>query len=328
MTTITPDPILKSLHSLFAVKHLLVANRLGIFTALAAGPAPLAGLASRLQISPRTLRLVTDALVTTGFLLATPDGYENSPTVATFLAGAPGPDLRPVLTLWDQVIYPQWLHLEESIRHDRRALGYQDFTPDQQVIFSDGVAALTAGSARALGAAYDFAPHRRMLDLGGGTGEFVLSARRASPALQVSLFELPKTVAAVREGLARTPGGADVEIVEGDFLVDAIPGGYDVFLISNIMHLYLPEKNIALLRRIRAAAKAGARVLLVDFWTNAARTEPAYAALIAAEFQIVSGEGDVYPVDTVFEWLKEAGFLPVRHQPLAGAASLIVGEVP
>ena len=327
MTPITPDPILKCLHSLFAVKHLLVANRLGIFAALAAGPAPLAALAERLDIPPRTLRLVTDALVTTGFLLATPGGYENSPTTATFLAGAPGPDLRPVLAMWDQVFYPQWLGLEESIRHDRRTLGYQDFSPEQQGIFSDGVAALTVGSARAVGASYDFGRHRRMLDLGGGTGEFVLSARRKNPALEVALFELPKTVAAVREGLAKAPGGAEVRIVEGDFFVDAIPEGYDVFLISNIMHLSLPEKNIALLKRVRAASSAGARVLLVDFWTNAARTEPAYAALVAAEFQIVSGEGDVYPVDTVFEWLKEAGFTPVEHQALAGAASLIVGEV-
>ncbi len=326
MSAITPEPILRTLSGLFAVKYLLVASEMGLFEALAPGPASLADLSARLSVPARTLRIVADALVATGMLLSAEGGYENTPATAAFLAGAPGPDLRPVLRLWDRVAYEQWASLSESIRHDRRTLGYADFTPEQQAIFSEGVGALTLGSARALGQVYDFGRHRSMLDLGGGTGEFLLSARRQNPALALALFELPKTAAAIRDALAKSPGGADITIVEGDFFVDPIPAGHDVFLVSNVAHLHLPESNITLLRHIRAAAAPGARVLLVDFWTNRARTEPVFAALLAGEFQIVSGEGDVYAVEAVFEWLKEAGFQPVGHQPLSGAASLIVGE--
>lgn len=327
MTPATPELIFKTIGGFHAAKFLFVANQLGLFEALAAGPASLTALSERLGVPARTLRILADGLVATSFLNHVPEGYENSPTAAGFLAGAPGPDLRPVLRMWDQVVYRQWSQLEESIRHDRRAYGYADFTAEDQAIFSNGVAALTAGSARALGASYDFSRHRRMLDLGGGTGSFVLAARQSNPTLELTLFELPKTAATAREELARTSGGSEVGIVEGDFFVDAIPEGYDVFLLANITHLNLPEKNVALLRRIRAVAPPGARVLLVDFWMNAARTEPVHAALMAAEFQIVTGEGDVYSVATGFEWLREAGFEPVAHQELARAASLIVGEV-
>jgi len=326
MTPITPEPILKTLSGLFAVKYLLVAGELGLFAALAPGPASLADLSARLAVPVRTLRIVADALVATGFLCTSAGGYENTPVTAAFLAGAPGPDLRPILRLWERVVYPQWASLEESIRHDRRTLGYPDFTPAQQAVFSEGVGALTLGAARALSTAYDFGRHRSMLDLGGGTGEFLFSARRNNPSLALSLFELPKTAAAVRSALAKAPGGADIAITEGDFFVDPIPEGHDVFLIAKVAHLHLPENNITLLRHIRAAAPVGARVLLIDFWTNTARTEPVFAALIAAEFQIVTGEGDVYAVETAFEWLKEAGFRLVGHQPLSGAASLIIGE--
>jgi hypothetical protein len=328
MTPPTPELISRTIAGLHAAKYLFVANELGLFEALAARPASLAALSERLHVPARTLRIVADGLVATGFLSHVAEGYQNSPTAAGFLAGAPGPDFRPVLRMWNQVVYRQLAQMEESIRQDRRGHGYADFTPEEQVIFSHGVAALTAGSARALGATYDFGRHRRMLDLGGGTGSFVLAARQKNPTLEVTLFELPKTAAAVREDLTKTPGGSEVGLVEGDFLVDTLPEGYDVFLLANITHLHLPEKNVALLRRIRAAAAPGARVLLVDFWMNAARTEPMFAALLAAEFQIVTGEGDVYSVDAGFEWLKEAGFATVAHQPLAGAASLIVGEAP
>lgn len=330
MTPPTPELILNTLSGFHAAKYLFVANKLGLFEALASGPASLAALSAQLQVPARTLRIAADALVVLGFLVPDHESgearYANSATAATFLAGRPGPDLRPVLRMWDDVVCKQWTYLEESLRHDRRMYGYQDFTAEEQRIFSSGVSALTVGSARALAAHYDFTRHRSLLDLGGGTGSFVLAARQKNPALEVALFELAKTAAAVRAELACTPDGASVRIVEGDFFVEPIPQGHDVFLLANITHLHLPENNVKLLKHLRAAAAPGARVLLVDFWTNRQRTEPAFAAMLAAEFQIVTGQGDVYSVDMGFSWLKEAGFAPVVHQPLGGPASLLVGE--
>lgn len=323
----SPEPILKTIAGLHAAKYLFVGAKLGVFEALASGPLMLGALAEKIGAPPRTLRIVTDALVAQGMLLCEAGvGYRNSDVAATFLAGAPGADLRPVLEMWDGVVYKQWSHLEESIRRDRRMYGYFDFTPDEQHLFSTGVAALTAGSARALAEHYDFSRHHSLLDLGGGTGSFVLAAREKYPALEVSLLEMPKTTESLRQALASTPGGGAVKIVEGNFFVDPIPSGHDVFLLANVTHLHLPEQNIELLKHIRASASPGARILLVDFWTNPQRTEPAFACMLAGQFQIVSGEGDVYSVDAACHWLQEAGFQVVQHQPFGGAASLIVGE--
>jgi hypothetical protein len=322
-----PEPILKTIAGLHAAKYLFVGSKLGVFEALAGGPLMLDALAEKVGAPPRTLRIVTDALVAQGMLTCEPGhGYRNSPVAAAFLSGAPGEDLRPILQMWDGVVYKQWSHLEDSIRRDRRTYGYFDFTLDEQHLFSAGVAALTAGSARALAEQYDFSAHRSLLDLGGGSGSFVLAAREKYPALEVSMFELPKTTASLRQALASTPGGDAVKIVEGNFFSDPIPPGHDVFLLANVAHLHLPEKNIELLKHIRAAVEPGARVLLVDFWTNPQRTEPAFACMLAGQFQIVSGEGDVYSVDACCDWLREAGFKPVEHKPFGGAASLIVGE--
>ena len=115
-----------------------------------------------------------------------------------------------------------------------------------------------------------------------------------------------------------------VEVVEADFVEDPIPNGHDAVLLANVIHLFSPQSNSALLARIRASVEPGARLLLVDFWTDDAHLEPAFAALMAGEFLIVSGEGDVYSVNEVAGWLRATGWEFTAHKPLAGAASLVV----
>ena len=81
-----------------------------------------------------------------------------------------------------------------------------------------------------------------------------------------------------------------------------------------------------LLRRARQSVAEGARLLLADFWTDETHTDPPFAALMAAEFQLITGEGDVYSEQEPREWLDETGWRILEHKPLAGPQSLIVAE--
>ena len=49
----------------------------------------------------------------------------------------------------------------------------------------------SAGAATALAESYDFGQHRRVLDVGGGTGSFLISILRRYTGVQGTLFELP-----------------------------------------------------------------------------------------------------------------------------------------
>ena len=106
-----------------------------------------------------------------------------------------------------------------------------------------------------------------------------------------------------------------------------LPDGYDVFLIANLIHYWSPEENHALLRRVRAAAGNGGRLLLADFWTDPTHTQPLHAALMAGEFAVHLQNGDVYSVEELRNWLHETGWRYVDHVPLAGPQSLIVAQV-
>ena len=325
MTDTTPDLILQTAAGFMMSKHLFAANDLGLFEKLADRPLTLDELANDLSIPSRTARITADAMVALGFLEKQDDRYRNSSVSQTFLSGKTPADLRPFLRFWNHISYPQWQHLEEALRTNRGVSGDVELDPDQQRIFSEGVAAIQAGPAHAMPEKYDFTRHRKVLDLGGGVGEYLVPILDRFPQLEGTLFELPPVTEVARDTLAASPVGSRTNIVAGDLFEDAIPEDHDALILANVVHYFDHARNLELLRRIRERVLAGARVLIVDFWTNPQHTEPLFAALIAGEF-LTSVGGDVFSEEEAKGWLRETGWEYLQTIPLEGPISLVVGE--
>jgi SAM-dependent methyltransferase len=307
-------------------KHLFVAGELGIFEKLADGPATLEELAAMLGTPRRTTRIIADAVTALGLLERHGDKYRNSEMAQAYLSGRGLADMRSFIRFWNRLSYKRWLTLEDSVRKGQGVHGEFNFTAEEQKIFSEGVESFSAEHASALAAAYDFSRHQRVLDLGGGTGSFLKTLLQRHPELECTLYELPAAAQVACQRLAVDPLGRQIKIVEGDFLRDPLPKGHDVVLLAHVVHVLVPERNLELLRRARQAVVQGARLLIVDFWTNPTHTEPLTAALMAGEFLVVGGNGDVYSVDEGRSWLEQSGWRYVEHKPLNGPATLLVAE--
>ena len=309
-----------------ASKHLFVANEIGLFERLALGPCTLDDLATSLGVPRRTVRILADAMVALGLVKRDGDRYCNEAVAQKYLSGLTADDLRPLLRTGNRISYPAWLQLEEAVRNGAAPARLRGFTEEEQRIFSQGVEAFTGGPARALARTHPFGDHQRILDVGGGTGSLLLAILGEHPHLRATVFELPGAAAVARARLADEPKGSAIEVVAGDFLAEPLPTGYDVVLLANVVHLLSPEQNHVLLLRARAAVAAGARALLVDFWTDPTHTQPLTAALMAGEFLMMTGEGEAYSEHEVRTWLTASGWRPLEHRPLTGAASLLVAE--
>jgi len=320
-----PAPIMQVAAGFMAAKHLFAAGELGLFAALADGPLDLDALALAVAAPRRTVRISADAMAALGLLeLDAERRYLNSPVTAHYLAGRTPADLRPFLRFWDRLSYPAWNGLEGAIRADSsRPI---ELDAEGNAIFAAGVEAITAGAAQALAHLPELGPARRLLDVAGGTGSFLLPALTAHPALHATLWEVPEIAEIARGRLAGSPVTDRIEVIGGDALADPIPADHDAILIANFAHLLPPAANAELLRRLRDGSPPGAALLLVDFWTNAAHTEPPIAALLAGEFLLVGGKGDVYSVDEVRSWLTDAGWSFDEHRPLAGPQTLVVAH--
>jgi SAM-dependent methyltransferase len=298
--TADPNPaaIMQLASGFMAAKHLFAANELGLFEALADAPATLDALAARTGLTRRAARISADAMVALGLLEVQDGTYRNGTAAARFLSG-PGPaDLRPFLRFWDKISYPAWTRLAEAL----------------------------AGPAAALPEAVDLGPHQRLLDIGGGTGSWSIAIAQRHPHITGAVLELPTAVELARTRVAAAGLAQRITVITGDAMAGQLPTGYDAFLLANLVHYWSPEQNQDLLERVRQAAQPGSALLLADFWTNPAHTEPLQAALMAGEFATHIRTGDVYSVEEVRSWLDHTGWRFTDHRPLAGPQSLIVAQ--
>jgi O-methyltransferase domain/Histidine kinase-, DNA gyrase B-, and HSP90-like ATPase len=184
----------------------------------------------------------------------------------------------------------------------------------------------TVRLAAALATNYDFGRHRKVLDVAGGTGSFLVAVLKRHANLRGTLFELPGPCAIARQKLANLPEGSRIDIVEGDVFKDALPADHDALIVANTAHIFSVPHNIELMRKMRTGVQPGARLLLVDLWTDPSHTQPGPAALISGEFLVISGEGQAYSEQEADTWLGQTGWKKIEKTALAGPTSLIVAE--
>jgi hypothetical protein len=150
MPDVTPELIMKIAMGFMAAKHLFAANEIGLFEALGSGPATLDELANKTSVPSRTLGIVAAAMVSLGLIEREGSRYRNGDAAAAFLAGKPGPDLRPMLRFWDKISYPTWQKLADAVRTGEGQAQFGKFDKAEQQIFSAGVEAFSSPVAAAL----------------------------------------------------------------------------------------------------------------------------------------------------------------------------------
>ena len=192
--------------------------------------------------------------------------------------------MRPALRYWNQLNYQRWTKFEAVVRTEHAVFGEFAFTPEEQQLYTEGVEAITAGTARALATPMTSLATARCWIWAAAPGRFCWPCCASTAPWKATLFDAPAVAALARQRLAESPVASRLRIVEGDFFTDPLPEDHDAILIANVFHNFLPERNRALLERVGACAPAGARLLLVDFWTDPTHTQPLTAALMAGRF--------------------------------------------
>jgi hypothetical protein len=95
----------------------------------------------------------------------------------------------------------------------------------------------------------------------------------------------------------------------GDFFVDDMGAGYDVALLFDIVHLFTPEMNATLLKRVAKAPNPGGMIVIFDQllggeFGKVLKSGHAFYDLL---FLITTG-GQLYTFDEVSSMLSASGF--------------------
>jgi hypothetical protein len=136
--------------------------------------------------------------------------------------------------------------------------GYYAQHPEESKVFNAAMASKAFGQVAGVMAAYDFSGFGTVGDIGGGRGHLLQAVLKAAPTAKGILFDLPTVIEEVAD-LASDR----LKLQAGDFFKDALPV-CDAYLIMEVIHDWPDEEALAILKAIRQAAPAHAKVLLLE----------------------------------------------------------------
>jgi demethylspheroidene O-methyltransferase len=162
-------------------------------------------------------------------------------------------------------------------------------------------------------AAYPFARHRRLLDVGGGEGNFAMAAARKVPHLAVAIFDLPE-VAGVAQARFQAAGLAGRSVAHpGSFFSDTLPGDADLVTLVRVVHDHDDDKVHVLLTGIRRVIQPGAVLLIAEPMAGTPGMGPMADGYFGI-YLLAMGSGRARSLEELRALLHAAGFTDVRRR--------------
>ncbi|NIW45186.1 MAG: methyltransferase domain-containing protein, partial [candidate division Zixibacteria bacterium] len=310
-----PGPMLDLLGAM-AFKAVCTALELDIFEALSGGPLRPEELGRRINASERGTMLLLKALDAIGYVEKQDGRYTNTPmTIKWMLRNSP----KRISGGFCHVenILEQWGYLSEAIRQgetpklawewlDQHPTGWEDYNATM-------MATARMADDEIIAKVKLLPTARRLLDVGGGHGLHAINFCHRYPDLSATVLDWPQTREVAEANITAEGMGDRVSFREGDFWTDDLGSSYDVALLFNIIHMFLPEKNIQLLRKVSGALNPGAQVIILDQMALKISGPMAKAAAELSGLDLyVEVNGQTYAPDEVTGWLEKAGFTGAR----------------
>lgn len=274
------------------------AFRLGVFEGLAGNAANLSELGKKLSVDQRALSALLDALAQAGYLIKKDDRYDLTGESRSALTDKDDPAFIGFAVSHSMRLAERWITLPEVIRTGNPVVGDRFTETVEGFVKAMNVYARTsAGEVVRLCLAVK-PDTKTVLDIGGATG--TVGKLFAERDIKVTLFDIPEVVELVGEELKRK----NIVCVGGDFNDELPTGPFDLAFLGNITHIYGPDKNKALFRRISRSLNPDGMIAILDFVKGMSPSAPFFAI----NMLVNTGEGGTWTENEYTAWLKEAGF--------------------
>ena len=328
-----PLEIYRARDGIYAVDLLSAAiAHLDFFTWLAAHPSSLGAICAHFDLQPRPVDVMLTLFTAMGLVTEAGGVRHLTLRAREHLTGGSPWNLAPYyISLKER---PQTLDMLKVLRTGKPAnWGSYDAEAWAKAMESPAFAAqFTAAMdcrgvylGQALSKKLHLAEHRSLLDIAGGSGVYACSLVAHHPHLTAAVFEKPPVDRIARESIARYGATARVQVIAGDMFRDPLPSGFDLHLISNVLHDWDEPEVRALLSKSRDTLSTGGLLIVHDAFINDRKTGP----LPVAQYSVLlmhSTEGKCYSLGEMRRFLSETGFDWCDHQPSAADRGFIVAR--
>jgi 2-polyprenyl-3-methyl-5-hydroxy-6-metoxy-1,4-benzoquinol methylase len=318
MTDLDTGSLLEMLYAYQGTAILMASNELGIYDVLAGGPLTGQEAAAHLGTAPRSTILLLNACVALGLLQKSGARYTNSPAAERLLVrGRPG-YLGRVVTK-EQEFYQPWGRVPQAVREDRAQLPPMEErlrqSPATARNFLLALHDLALLNSSALPKYVDLTGRHKLLDVGGGVGSFSLLLGEQNPELHAVVLDLPPVRELAEETIASRGLSDRITFQAGDYRAPSLGEGYDVVLLSNILHDNGEQSCRELLAKAHRALAHGGLVVVNEFFLADDGSSPPVGAIFSLLMMLENHGAAEYPAEQIKAWLLEAGFGdPVAHR--------------
>lgn len=322
MSTMTLDDLQRVLWEFARHRVVTVAARTGLLTRLAQRPATPTEAARELGLDPLATAKVIRALAAIGLVSGAGDRFHVVETLAPLLAGG-ADDITPFIA-HSHTMYDAWgENLEPWLRGEPWTTRARD--PEGVRAFGTAMRAIGSRIARRVADHLDVGGTRRMLDLGGGLGQYSLALCSQHEGLRSTVLDIPPVVELARAELAGSGLEDRIDFVGGDYHSTEVGAGYDLVLLANILHQEPAASATALVRRAAGALSPGGRVAVVDFQIDDEQRQHPFGTLFAINMRSF---GDTHTEPAIRGWMEAAGLGEITRADLDPDRWLIVGRNP
>ena len=246
-------------------------TEVGVVDHLAGGPATVAELAAATGTNHDALHRFMRALAGEGLFVESPQGtYALTETGALLRSDEPG-SLRHFSSMMVGEAYRVWELAIHSLRtgepvwepmFGQPMYSWFRANPDKAEVFYAAQAKLVERYMEPI-IERDWTDVATVVDVGGGNGVLLAKLLAGNPRLRGVLLDVPATVELAHEVLDAAGVLDRCQRVPGDFFVE-IPGGGDVYVLSQVLHSFTDDRAVELLDRCRAAMPDTATLLVLD----------------------------------------------------------------
>ena len=305
--------------------------KLGVADHLADGPRSVAELAGAVEADPDALYRTLRCAASFGIFTELPDErFALTPTAEPLRRDAPDSLREAILYSGEEVAWRPYGGIVHSIQTGRPAFDeiygvsfweYADAHPELAELFDRAMDQLTGELSSAVLAHLDLSRFDRVMDVGGGRGRFLAEILVRFPKLRGALFERNEVIASAGAEFDRLGVADRAEIYGGDFF-DGVPGGYDAYLIKQVLHNWSDPQVAKILGRLREAAgdRAQARLFILEAVVAPANAWD-QAKYLDIEMLVKFGGRE----RSLAEWVRliEAAGFELVDTPLPGPASFL-----
>lgn len=300
---------------------------LGVSEMLREKPQTANEIAETLNIHPLAMERFLNSCVITGILKRENDLFSNTALAETFLTVKADFYLGGITRRHAKSGYAAWGDLTEKLKNWEYGKTVQDDPGDEdqgaEAMAEQHKLALLNGFA--LAESFDFSRHKKVLDLGGGTGAASIALCKTYTHLEAVVFDLPENAKIAQDFINKENLQNRIKSIGGDLKKDMLPENFDVALLANFMSVADDESNKKLLHEIYEKLPAGGAGILSGWIIDDSHLSPSVSVLFCLE-DICREAPDVERSEKVYSgWLSDAGFTDIRCETFLYPTKMLYG---